>query len=736
MTNAANEMTDQADPELTTEDRLDGWKRIAGYLSRDVRTVRRWEKREGLPVRRLMHDQRATVFAHTSELDAWLRQRAEQVATGRRSSGGSVLGRRVWKRAWLMAPLIVAAFVIWLWPAGKRSAIELGEWDWVLITDFDNRTGEEILDGTVEYGLQRALANSRRVKVVPPERAADSLRLMQLPLDTPINIAIGREISLRDGDIRMLVGGRVEKIGGRYQITADLIDPPEGVTLASYSEEALNQDEILPAIEDMAESVRSALGEGLDSIARSREMLEKATTPSLQALRLYSQANEAMTGPDRGHANAMLEEAVRIDPDFASAHLLLWYTLSERDETERAVSHLERAVALADHASERERLFILATYYSYLDDRDKAIETYKLLLRLYPDHFWAAGNLSGFHEMLGQFRESMELKQRWSSVRPNQIGLFPDWQIVHLAITVHDTEVRDRFKKRLESVAGQPGFEWLPADLEMLPVYETWVNGRYEAALERMERVVASYGEQALVETYDGALFAQVRSTCLALGKLNRFRELSALRPQVGWFQALVDYDSGHPETLKRYLEGTEFDHWDAVLLAFGGDPGRAMDVLSSPNLRPSPWVGTWVKAWNDLVRAQAALMEGRLQDAVSSASDSRYVLNVTAKWAYLWAMNVLAHAHDGLGDLNKAIETLELAALQKPLSIYYPAGTYFWERNQLYLHDLYVRTGQEAAAQATAKDLRQTLRIADTDHPFLLHLNGESRPGVRRNTP
>jgi len=465
-------------------------------------------------------------------------------------------------------------------------------------------------------------------------------------------------------------------------------------------------------------------------------MLEKATTPSLQALRLYSQANEAMAGPDRGHANAMLEEAVRIDPDFASAHLLLWYTLSERDEMDRAVSHLERAVALADHASERERLFILATYYSYLDDRDKAIETYRLLLRLYPDHFWAAGNLSGFHEMLGQFGESMELKQRWSSIRPNQTGLFPDWQIVHLAIAVDDTEVRDKFTKRLESVAGQPGFEWLPADLEMLPVHEAWVKGQNDTALERLERVVGSYGEQPLIEAYQGALFTQVRSTFLALGKLKRFRELSGLRPQVGWFQALLDYDSGNLETLKRYLEGTEFDHWDAVLMAFGGNPGRAMDAISSPNLRVSPWVGTWIKAWNDLVRAQASLIEGRFHDAVSSARDSRYVLNTTAKWGYLWAMNVLAHAHDGLGELDQAIETLELAALQKPLSIYYPAGAYFWERNQLYLHDLYVRTGQEAAAQAIAEDLRQTLSMADPDHPFLLRLNGESGLGVRHKTP
>ena len=34
------------------EDRLDSWKEIAAYLNRGVRTVRRWEREEGLPVHR------------------------------------------------------------------------------------------------------------------------------------------------------------------------------------------------------------------------------------------------------------------------------------------------------------------------------------------------------------------------------------------------------------------------------------------------------------------------------------------------------------------------------------------------------------------------------------------------------------------------------------------------------------------------------------------------------------
>jgi TolB-like protein/tetratricopeptide (TPR) repeat protein len=56
-----------------TSQRLESWKDIARYLRRSVRTVRRWEADEGLPVHRQMHRTQGRVFAYPAELDAWLR---------------------------------------------------------------------------------------------------------------------------------------------------------------------------------------------------------------------------------------------------------------------------------------------------------------------------------------------------------------------------------------------------------------------------------------------------------------------------------------------------------------------------------------------------------------------------------------------------------------------------------------------------------------------------------------
>ncbi|OLD83749.1 MAG: hypothetical protein AUF67_00025 [Acidobacteria bacterium 13_1_20CM_58_21] len=58
-------------PKGTTlpDKKLDSWGEIASYLGREVRTVQRWERTEGLPVRRHEHKKKSTVYAFAGELD-------------------------------------------------------------------------------------------------------------------------------------------------------------------------------------------------------------------------------------------------------------------------------------------------------------------------------------------------------------------------------------------------------------------------------------------------------------------------------------------------------------------------------------------------------------------------------------------------------------------------------------------------------------------------------------------
>ena len=105
--------------------RLDSWKEIAAYLGRKVRTLRRWEKTEGLPVHRHFHGTAATVYAYEAELDRWLKGREERKGHGESASAPAAADRR---RPFAFAlaisvavALIASAFLFWVGPAILRS---------------------------------------------------------------------------------------------------------------------------------------------------------------------------------------------------------------------------------------------------------------------------------------------------------------------------------------------------------------------------------------------------------------------------------------------------------------------------------------------------------------------------------------------------------------------------------------------------------------------------------------
>src|SRR5712691_2951019 len=65
--------------EPASNGRLDSWKEIAAYLRRSVRSAKRWEKEQQLPVHRHHHDKRDSVYAYRAELDGWWSNRGAKL---------------------------------------------------------------------------------------------------------------------------------------------------------------------------------------------------------------------------------------------------------------------------------------------------------------------------------------------------------------------------------------------------------------------------------------------------------------------------------------------------------------------------------------------------------------------------------------------------------------------------------------------------------------------------------
>src|SRR6187401_280353 len=77
------------------EDRLDSWKEIAAYLGRGIRTVQRWEREEGLPVHRLAHEKRGSIYARREELAAWWESRRLTLVPSTSNAAGATVAPRL-----------------------------------------------------------------------------------------------------------------------------------------------------------------------------------------------------------------------------------------------------------------------------------------------------------------------------------------------------------------------------------------------------------------------------------------------------------------------------------------------------------------------------------------------------------------------------------------------------------------------------------------------------------------
>lgn len=106
---------DKPTPELPNEGRLDSWKKIAVYLKRDITTVQRWEKREGMPVHRHLHDKMGSVYAFQPELDAWMQGRSAQQPLKAAEPGPETpMARRFRWPAMAIAAVLVSAAIAWV----------------------------------------------------------------------------------------------------------------------------------------------------------------------------------------------------------------------------------------------------------------------------------------------------------------------------------------------------------------------------------------------------------------------------------------------------------------------------------------------------------------------------------------------------------------------------------------------------------------------------------------------
>ena len=201
----------------------------------------------------------------------------------------------------------------------RKTAPAFAEREPILLTDFENKTGEEIWDGTLKQALAVALEQSPYMNIFPEERARDTMKLMNRSVDDPITRAAGREICQRR-NVRALLVGTIAKLERSYTVTLEATNAQSGERIALTLEQAAGRDDVVNALGRAATGLRGKLGESLASLQKYDVPLEEATTSSLEALKAYSLGRERHYKGDYSEAIPLIKRAIELDPNFARAY--------------------------------------------------------------------------------------------------------------------------------------------------------------------------------------------------------------------------------------------------------------------------------------------------------------------------------------------------------------------------------------------------------------------------------
>ncbi len=364
------------------------------------------------------------------------------------------------KRAVLVAaPLVTIAAVagLLLWQSQRTPA--LASRDTVVLADFRNRTGDTVFDDTLSEALAVQLRQSPFLNLLPDQQVQATLALMGRPPLEPLTPELGREVCQRTGAKAML-GGTIASLGSAYVLTLSAQNCVTGEILVEEQVQANAKEGVVTALGAAASRLREELGESLAMVQRYDQAIEAATTPSLEALKAYSQGMTTRRTQGDFESVPYFRRAIQLDPEFALAHGRLGTVLSnigERADAERAAT---RAFELRDKVSERERLYIEARYHSTVTrELAKAVESYRLLLATYPDDYAAHSNLGSIYRDLGSQKDAVAHLEEAVRLAPAQPIGRSNLGAAYLAERRFD-EARRQFEEVLtlqESVGARSG---------------------------------------------------------------------------------------------------------------------------------------------------------------------------------------------------------------------------------------------------------------------------------------
>ncbi len=617
--------------------------------------------------------------------------------------------------------IAVAIIGLVLWhPWKKGETIPFSERDWILITDFENMTGDEIFDQSLNTALTVNIQQSRYVNVFPRARVKETLQRMEREAVDTLDEELGREVAQREG-IKALVVCSINQLGDVYTLTASIVDPNTQVTLKTETSQAKGKNSVLEALDDLAWKIRKDLGESLKDIQEQKVALPRATTSSLEALKNYVEAKRARGSSQREEALALLEKALELDSDFALAHAELGSIYYWKNDRAKGEEHFTKALSLLERLTEREKLWIQAIVPAYRGNRDEATTKYKVYLRRYPDDSSGWHNLGHNYLMLHRYNEAIDAFTRVIEVNPNSWSSYINIASCYGGMEIHKKAIENY----LEVLKINPKFIMV-RNLNREFGFTYVALGEVQKAQEILEKMLTGEDWQeatghrhlALLDMYQGKFSAAIDHLKEAILLNNTINyPLSELRDRL--YLATVYKTIGMMNAFHRELDAvaelrskTFIEPW--WLLLSGKMYARFGELQESKGLLEE--ISSKMNKENRSDRASFNILKGEIELARENHAQAVELFDVAYKLRDdNYILESLAYAYFIKGDLDKAIDKYEHLITRKQFG--WEAQEY-WIQAHYQLGKLYGKKGDAEKAIQYYKHFLDIWKDADPGIP------------------
>jgi eukaryotic-like serine/threonine-protein kinase len=326
------------------------------------------------------------------------------------------------RRKWAVVPALISiATLVTASYFYFHRGPKLTDRDTIVLSDFDNKTGDAVFDDALKQGLSVQLEQSPFLDLISERRVNETLKLMGRPAGERLTPEVTHEVCQRTGSKAMLTGS-IAGLGSRYVIGLKAVNCNTGDVLAEAQEQAAGKEAVLKALDAAAVSLRSNLGESLSSVQKYATPLEEATTSLLEALQVYSLGMKTSSVKGGTAALPFFKRAAELDPNFAMAYRMMSTIYRDRNEPGRAAEYARKAYNLREKVSERERFLIESAYYSNVTgELDKAAQTYELWHQTYPRDDWPCRGLGVMSYALGDWEKALEEFREALRLEPNNV---------------------------------------------------------------------------------------------------------------------------------------------------------------------------------------------------------------------------------------------------------------------------------------------------------------------------